>query len=94
MKKIAMFAAAGLLLAGCATKPVVMKTDNRYFAPVRTTAQARSAQTQKTARLVSLESAQKELAKKEVVIGLLKKENEQLRDRIARLEKKLALTNS
>lgn len=94
MKNIALLVSAVLFLAGCASKPVVMKTDNRYFAPVRTTAHARTAQTAKTSRLVSLESAQKELARKEVVIGLLKKENEQLRDRIARLEKKLALTNS
>jgi hypothetical protein len=47
-----------------------------------------------TTRVVSLLNAEKEIAAKNVTIDLLKKENQRLRERLSRLEKRLAITNS
>lgn len=94
MKNFIIIGIALFVISGCASRPVAMKTDTKYFAPVRTTAQAKSSKTKQTMRIVSLASAEKTISEKNVVIDLLKKENQKLRDRIAKLEKKLAITNS
>lgn len=94
MKKLVLIASMFAVMGGCTTRPVVMKTDTRYFAPVRTTAQAKTPATRQTTKVVTLLHAEKEIAAKNVTIDLLKKENQRLRERIARLEKRLAITNS
>jgi len=94
MKKYVLVATLCALMFGCTTRPVVMKTDKRYFAPVRTTAQAKTPAARQTTKVVTLLNAEKEIAAKNVTINLLKKENQRLRERIDRLEKKLAITNS
>lgn len=94
MKKLLLVVFFLIMVSGCANRPIVMKSNNKYFAPVRTTAMAISPSKKKTMRFVSLASAEKEIDSKNVTIELLQKENQRLRDRIAKLEKKLAITNS
>lgn len=94
MNKLVMVVTLIAVMGGCTTRPVVMKTDKKYFAPVRTTAQAKTPVARQTTRVVSLLNAEKEIAAKNVTIDLLKKENQRLRERLSRLEKRLAITNS
>jgi TolA-binding protein len=94
MKKLVLAATLFTVMFGCTARPVVMKTDKRYFSPVRTTAQAKTPAALQTTKVVTLLNAEKEIAAKNVTIDLLKKENQRLRERIVRLEKKLAITNS
>ena len=94
MKSIVILLTTLVIISGCSVRPVAMKTDRKYFAPVRTTAQAETITTQKTTRVVTLLKAEKEIAAKNVTIEVLKRENKRLRDRVAKLEQRLAITNS
>ncbi len=94
MKSIVILLTTLVIISGCSVRPVAMKTDRKYFAPVRTTAQAKTITTQKTTRVVTLLNAEKEIAAKNVTIEVLKRENKRLRDRVAKLEQRLAITNS
>jgi len=94
MKSIVILVTALVLISGCSVRPVALKTDRKYFAPVRTTAQAKTNTTHKTTRVVTLLNAEKEIAAKNVTIEVLKRENKRLRDRVAKLEQRLAITNS
>ena len=91
MKKIIVTLVMALLLVGCSNAPVAMKSNKKYFAPVQSLAQ-------KPASLNNTKftsaSAAKELSEKETMIELLKKENQQLRDRVAKLEKRLSIIQS
>jgi hypothetical protein len=80
------------MLAGCANHQMVMKTDKKYFKPMKTYAELKKTSPAKT-KLAST-MLQKELDEKNTMIELLSKENQQLRERVAKLEKKLAITNS
>lgn len=79
------------ILAGCSSAPVAMKSNKKYFAPVRTIAQRSSQNKSKFTTSLSIE---KELSEKNTMIELLTKENEQLRTRLAKLEKKLSIIQS
>ncbi len=78
------------MLVGCSNAPVAMKSNKKYFAPVKTLAQKPVTQNNKMASA----SVAKELSEKETMIELLKKENQQLRDRVAKLEKRLSIIQS
>lgn len=91
MKKIILTLTMALFLVGCTTQPVAMKSNKKYFAPVKTFAQ--KPKSNSNSRLTSA-SAAKELSEKETIIELLKKENQQLRDRLAKLEKRLSIIQS
>ena len=80
-----------LLLAGCSNAPVAMKTNKKYFVPVKSFAQKPT--TKNKNRVVSATIA-KELSEKNTMIQLLKRENQQLRDRLMKLEKKLSIIQS
>lgn len=81
----------GLLAAGCSPAPVAMKSTKKYFQPIKTYAQKPPVPNQN--RMASV-SAAKELMEKETMIELLKKENQELRDRLAKLEKRLSIIQS
>ena len=91
MKKMMVTLILALLLIGCANTPVAMKSNKKYFAPVQTLAQKPASLNNN--KLTSA-SAAKELSEKETMIELLKKENQQLRDRVAKLEKRLSIIQS
>ena len=78
-------------LAGCSNAPVAMKSSKKYFAPIKSFAQKPAAQNNN--KLTSA-SAAKELSEKDTMIELLKKENQQLRDRLSKLERKLSIIQS
>ncbi|MEI7905740.1 MAG: hypothetical protein WCI84_00135 [Bacteroidota bacterium] len=90
MKKLIFILSLSIMLAGCSSAPVAMKSTKKYFAPLKTLAQKPATQNNK---LVSA-SAAKELSEKETMIELLKKENQQLRDRVVKLEKRLSIIQS
>lgn len=92
MKRLTFILTIIALLAGCTSAPIAMKTDRKFFKPVRTFAQAK--QTKSTNRYASAKIVEQELAEKNATIQLLKKENKELRERIARLEKRLSITQS
>lgn len=71
-----------------------MKSNSKYFTPVRLTAQAKLSNGVNRNKFTSNVLIEKELAEKNTVIDLLKKENQDLRARVAKLEKRLAITNS
>ena len=91
MKKIIIFLSFAIMLAGCSNAPVAMKSSKKYFAPVKTFAQKPSQNKSKFASSLSIE---KELSEKNTMIELLTKENEQLRARLAKLEKRLSIIQS
>ena len=91
MKKIILTLTFALFLVGCTSQPVAMKSGKKYFAPVKTFAQ--KTKTNNNSRLTSA-SAVKELSEKETIIELLKKENQELRDRLKKLEKRLSIIQS
>lgn len=90
MKKMIISLAFAILLAGCSSSPVAMRSTKKYFAPVQNLAQKSVVQNNKMTSI----SAAKELSEKETMIELLKKENQALRDRVAKLEKKLSIIQS
>jgi starvation-inducible outer membrane lipoprotein len=90
MKKIIFILSLSIMLVGCSNAPVAMKSNKKYFAPVKTLAQKPVTQNNKMASA----SVAKELSEKETMIELLKKENQQLRDRVAKLEKRLSIIQS
>lgn len=77
-------------LAGCSNAPVAMKSSKKYFAPIKSFTQKPAVQNNK----LTSASAAKELSEKDTMIELLKKENQQLRDRLSKLEKKLSIIQS
>ena len=91
MKKIIVLLSFAFLLAGCSNTPVAMKANKKYFAPVKTFAQKPAKNKAKFATSLSIE---KELNEKNTIIDLLTKENEQLRARLAKLEKRLSIIQS
>ena len=91
MKKMIVLLSFAFLLAGCSNAPVAMKANKKYFAPVKTFAQK---PTQNKSKFASSLSIAKELSEKNTMIELLQKENEQLRTRLAKLEKKLQIIQS
>jgi starvation-inducible outer membrane lipoprotein len=91
MKKIIVLVSFAFLLAGCSNAPVAMKSTKKYFAPVKTFAQK---PTQNKSKFASSIRIEKELSEKNTMIELLTKENEQLRTRLAKLEKKLSIIQS
>lgn len=86
-----MFLSFIVILAGCSSTPVAMKSNKKYFAPVKTITQKLPQNKSKYASSLSIE---KELSEKNTMIELLTKENEQLRARLAKLEKKLSIIQS
>ncbi len=92
MKKTIVILTLSLFFIGCSSAPVAMKTNKKYFAPVKTLAQNPSAQNK--SRFTSSVIVEKELSEKNTAIELLKKENQQLRERLARLEKRLSIIQS
>lgn len=94
MKSVLIIIVATMSIVGCASRPMAMKTDNRYFTPVRSTSMASARAYGGASRATSLSSAQKKIYERETIIELLKKENRELRERIKRLEKKLKIQNS
>jgi septal ring factor EnvC (AmiA/AmiB activator) len=78
---------------GCSSAPVAMKNTKKYFKPVRTFAQIKPA-SKSNVSFASSKMTAKEIAEKNTVIELLKKENQRLRDRVAKLEKQLAIVES
>ncbi len=91
MKKILVLLSFAIMLAGCSSAPVAMKSSKKYFAPVKTFAQKPLQNKSKFASSLSIE---KELSEKNTMIELLTKENEQLRARLAKLEKRLSIIQS
>jgi len=91
MKKIIILLSFAFLLAGCSNAPVAMKASKKYFAPVKTFAQKPTPNKSKFASSLSIT---KELSEKNTMIELLTKENEQLRARLAKLEKQLSIIQS
>ncbi|MDP1675537.1 MAG: lipoprotein [Bacteroidota bacterium] len=91
MKKIIVLLSFAFILTGCSNAPVAMKVTKKYFAPVKTLAQKPSQNKSKYAVSLSIE---KELSEKNTMIELLTKENDQLRARLAKLEKKLQIIQS
>ncbi len=92
MKSTIFFTLMLAMLAGCANHTVVMKTDKKYFKPMRTYAQLDKTTPKKTKFTLSM--LKKELDEKNTAIELLSKENQQLRDRVAKLEKRLSIIQS
>lgn len=93
MKKYITILLCALFLFGCSTAPVAMKNTKKYFTPIKTFAQINKTKKSNVSFASSKISA-KELAEKNTIIELLKKENLQLRNRIAKLEKKLSIVES
>lgn len=91
MKKMIILLSFTFILAGCSSAPVAMKSNKKYFAPVKTIVQRSPQSKSKFATSLSVE---KELSEKNTMIELLTKENEQLRARLAKLEKKLSIIQS
>ncbi len=91
MKKMIALLSFAFILAGCSSAPVAMKSTKKYFAPVKTFAQKPS---QNKSKFASSLSVEKELSEKNTMIELLTKENDQLRARLAKLEKKLQIIQS
>lgn len=91
MKKIIVLLSFAIMLAGCSSAPVAMKSSKKYFAPVKTFAQKPSVNKSKFTSSLSIE---KEMSEKDTMIELLKKENDQLRARLSKLEKKLSIIQS
>ncbi len=94
MKNIILFTAAALLLAGCTSQPMAMKSNTKYFAPATKTTKARTIAPNGLSKVTSVTAAQKKINEKDTQIELLRKENRELRERIQRLEKKLQIQNS
>ena len=92
MKSTIFFVIMLAMLAGCANNPVVMKTDKKYFKPMKTYAQLNKTSPNKTKFTSAM--LKKELNEKNTMIELLKKENQQLRERVAKLEKRLSIIQS
>ena len=93
MKKLFAIFLCAIFLFGCAGAPVAMKSTHRYFRPITTFAQIKRTEQRPASRFAS-SSLARELSEKNTVIDLLKKENRDLRARIARLEKRLSITES
>ncbi|MFZ4620526.1 MAG: hypothetical protein ACOYNS_08200 [Bacteroidota bacterium] len=91
MKKFILVLTLAAALVGCSNAPVAMKSSKKYFAPIKTFAQKPASQNNN--KLTSA-SAAKELSEKDTMIELLKKENQQLRDRLSKLEKKMSIIQS
>ena len=91
MKKFIVVLTLAAALVGCSNAPVAMKSSKKYFEPIKTFAQKPASQNNN--KLTSA-SAAKELSEKDTMIELLKKENQQLRDRLSKLEKKLSIIQS
>lgn len=94
MKNIILCTAAALLLAGCTSQPMAMKSNTKYFAPATKTTKARTAAPAGFSKVTSVTAAQKKINEKDTQIELLRRENKELRERIQRLEKKLQIQNS
>lgn len=92
MKSTIVFVITMLLLAGCTASPKAMKADRKYFKPVATYTQLKK-KSPSSAKFTSA-MLKKELDEKNTMIELLKKENQQLRERVARLEKRLSIIQS
>lgn len=94
MKPLVVLFTAALLLAGCTSQPIAMKSNTKYFAPATKTTKARTTAPNGMSTVTSVTSAQKKINEKDTQIELLRRENKELRDRIQRLEKKLQIQNS
>lgn len=92
MKKLIFILSMTLFFIGCSSAPVAMKTNKKYFAPVKSLTQNPSSQNK--SRFISSAIGEKELSQKNTMIELLKKENQQLRERLAKLEKRLLIIQS
>ena len=92
MKSTIFFALILAMLAGCANNAVVMKTDKKYFKPMKTYAQLNKTTPKKTKFTLSM--LKKELDVKTTTIELLTKENRELRERVSKLEKRLSIIQS
>jgi len=92
MKATVLFVITAVLLAGCMSSPKAMKTDRKYFKPIAAHTQLNKT-TAKQAKLTPA-MVQRELDEKTTMIELLKKENQQLRERVAKLEKRLSIIQS
>jgi len=93
MKKLFAVILCAIFLFGCASAPVAMKSRTRFFRPITTFAQIKKSEPQNASRFAS-QSIIKELSEKNTTIELLKSENQRLRERVAKLEKRLAITES
>ena len=93
MRKAVAIILCALFLFGCASAPVAMKRTHRYFRPITTFAQIKRTEHRPASRFASTSLA-RELSEKNTVIELLKRENKELRARVARLEKRLSITES
>ncbi|NUN71351.1 MAG: hypothetical protein HUU02_16760 [Bacteroidetes bacterium] len=94
MKPVLILTVAALLLVGCTSQPMTMKSTTKYFAPATKTTKARTAAPNGLSKVSSVTAAQKKINEKDTQIELLRKENKELRERIQRLEKKLQIQNS
>ena len=92
MKSTIIFIVALMVFAGCANSPKAMKADKKYFRPVATYTQLKKKPVSKTKFTSTM--LKKELDEKNTMIELLSKENQQLRERVARLEKRLSIIQS
>ncbi len=92
MKKLIFIVSMTMFFIGCSNAPVAMKTDKKYFAPVKALTQNTASQNK--SRFTSAAIVEKELSEKNMAIELLKKENQQLRERLAKLEKRLSIIQS
>lgn len=94
MKTLFLTILAAVMLAGCSSQPVAMKSNTKYFTPARITTMAKASTSKNSTKVTSITSAQKKINEKDTMIELLRKENKELRERIQRLEKKLQIQNS
>jgi hypothetical protein len=94
MRSIILLFSAAILLVGCTSQPMAMKSNTKYFAPATKTTKARTATPNGLSTVTSVTSAQKKINEKDTQIELLRRENKELRERIQRLEKKLQIQNS
>ncbi len=94
MKAIVLLFTAAMLLVGCTSQPMAMKSNTKYFAPATKTTKARTIAPNGLSKVTSVTAAQKKINEKDTQIELLRKENRELRERIQRLEKKLQIQNS
>ena len=92
MKSTIFFVFTLIMLSGCAGSPKVMKADKKYFKPVATYTQLK--RTPPSSTKLTSTMMKKELDEKNTMIELLRKENQQLRERVAKLEKRLSIIQS
>ena len=94
MKKIILPVLISMILVGCSSGPKMLRGDNTFFAPVKSFAYTQNSKYKTNKNFNKASLAQRELASKDEIIDLLRKENKDLRERINRIERQLSIIQS